>query len=155
MTGLFCARCGGTGKVRMPGAYGATREEPCPDCQPLSDPVKKTMGGFRRMETSRRAALDHYPRSGTARWKVLMKFKDAWPDGYTHEQLWEELGKPPTSTHRSRCAELVDGGWVVDSGLKRKTASGSASVVWQLSWAAAKHFKLVDDPAPSLPYKER
>lgn len=64
----------------------------------------------------------------------------------THERLIDELAAgygPAAQTPsgvRSRCSELVEAGWIADSGDRRRTRAGSPAIVWQ----ALEH----DDPAP-------
>lgn len=58
--------------------------------------------------------------------------------GLTDEELLAVMARPgqvsfeyTPSGVRSRRAELVDAGWVKDSGLKRKLASGRQGIVWE------------------------
>ena len=63
-------------------------------------------------------------------------------NGYpmTHEGLVARLPLASPSGVRSRCAELVAAGWVVDSGERRRTSAGSPSIVWRVATDA--------DPVP-------
>lgn len=137
--GLFCARCGGAKWIDAPGPDGVNVVTRCPECNMKADikadPGKNKLPGFRKgaRATSRKAALAHYPKSGSARLAVLLAYVEVYPEGMTHEELSEKMGNPATSTYRARASELDQGGWLIDSGKKRKTRSGEDSVVWVLS----------------------
>jgi hypothetical protein len=85
-------------------------------------------------DTSRAARLDAAPRSGTQRERVLRAVLEA---PATDEELELRLGL----THTPRRLELVEGGWVTDSGIRRPTTRRSDAIVWQATekardWAA-------------------
>lgn len=50
----------------------------------------------------------------------------------TMKKYWDEDTFTPSGV-RSRRAELVEAGWVVDSGVKRLTAARKSSIVWRLA----------------------
>lgn len=79
-------------------------------------------------DTSRAAALRAFPRSGTARGRVLMLLRNM--GGLTDEEICKHLAMPP-NTERPRRVELVSGGWVRDSGRRRPSSTGSDSIVWE------------------------
>ena len=81
-------------------------------------------------ETQRLAALRVMPHTGTARRRVLDAILVATRDGMTDEELQDVLAMNP-STQRPRRVELVEGGWIEDSGRRRPTRSGMDAVVWQ------------------------
>lgn len=62
----------------------------------------------------------------------------------THEQLVELQPSATPSGVRSRCAELVTAGWVVDSGARRRTRAGGPAIVW----------RAVEDPEDDAPVPE-
>jgi predicted ArsR family transcriptional regulator len=89
------------------------------------------LGPFQRhSQTSRSAALDNFPRSGSQRKLVLLYLLD-------HPATREEVGhalRLGGSSVRPRVAELVEGGWVEDYRIAgelvtRRTASGSQAIV--------------------------
>jgi hypothetical protein len=55
----------------------------------------------------------------------------AWP-GFTDAQLEFRLNKSHQTVSSAR-NWLVEAGWVVDSGMRRKTLSGRKATVWMLS----------------------
>ena len=68
------------------------------------------------------------------RYRVLMAIADSGAHGSTDHELDERL-KPPggASNIRPRRGELLQNGYIEDSGTKRKTRSGSPATVWRLS----------------------
>lgn len=102
----------------------------------LSDPDANRIGKFQgpgttwTPDTQRQAAVAAYPNTGTARRRVLDFI--AHSAGATDEQIQEGLRMNP-STQRPRRVELVEGGWIEDSGRTRRTRSGTAAAVWVLT----------------------
>lgn len=90
------------------------------------------LGAFQRhSETSRRGALTNYPKSGTQRARVLLAIASG---PHTDNELCDVLGLSGSSV-RPRRVELVSGGLVEDSGVRR-----SGSVVWRTTdagWLAS------------------
>lgn len=78
--------------------------------------------------TSRNAALRAYPRSGTQRERVLNLLKNV-SNGLTDDEIAHSLALSPNAA-RPRRVELVAGGWVKDSGVRRPSLCGSPAVVW-------------------------
>lgn len=105
----------------------------------LSDPGQPSLGKFQApgtaAETQRLAAVQAYPATGTWRRRVLAAVARAGERGMTDEELQDALHLNP-STERPRRVELVEGGWVEDSGRRRRTRSGRAAAVWMLTTAA-------------------
>jgi hypothetical protein len=94
----------------------------------LGDPTANhTIPG--RRATSRSAALDALPRAGTQRWRVLHALAD---QPSTDEQLAGRL-RLRTNTIRPRRLELLEGGWVCDSGDRFPTPMGNPAIVWTLT----------------------
>lgn len=75
------------------------------------------------------AAVRAAPGSGTQRGRVLRCIVDAGEEGATDEQIMDRLGMP-LNTVRPRRLELVEQGYVFDSGDTRPTAAGNAAIVW-------------------------
>ncbi len=89
-----------------------------------------TTTGKKHPETSHQAAMRAHLRSGTQRKTVLNLLKNAHPDGYIDEQMVQILGMNPNS-QRPRRVELVEDGWIIDSGLRRLTSYNEEAIVWQ------------------------
>lgn len=81
----------------------------------------------RHSDTSSAAAESIKPSAGTLRAKVLDCIVRS--SGVTDEEIATRLVMNP-STARPRRLELVEMGLVKDSGERRKTRAGRASVVW-------------------------
>lgn len=115
-------------------------------------PVRKTMerpdddalGPFQGgSDTSRRAALANYPRSGSQRLTVLEVIAaNVWRGGITREEI-------ATATYlsgdavRPRVRELIDGGWVVEGEETHLTKAGNDAHVLRptakhVEWATAE-----------------
>lgn len=90
------------------------------ELKPLSDTGATSMLPFAAdSSTSRNAALDAYPRQGTQRARIIDQL-DGIPLGMTRDELAARLGMSP-NTVRPRIVELMEGGWVEDTGRTRKT----------------------------------
>jgi hypothetical protein len=85
-------------------------------------------------DTSKQAARLIAPKSGSDRERVLQTVLATWysEHGRTDEELQDILGMDP-STERPRRVELVEGGWLEDSGKRRPTRSGRQAIVWQVT----------------------
>lgn len=102
--------------------------------QPLSDPGVDAVGAYHAGAglTERRAAYEMLPESGIIRRRVLDVIALAGEHGRTDQELEDELGlQRPTGGNRR--GELMVGGWVRDSGLRRPTRSGKPAAVWVLT----------------------
>lgn len=77
-------------------------------------------------ETSRQAALNNYPRSGTQRWKVLTTIVAS--GGKTRDQLAEDLHLPDSSVD-ARVWELKQGGFVEESSRRARTRAAAEAAV--------------------------
>lgn len=105
-------------------------------CFHYTEPDVAHLGRFQgHSDTSRRAALDVYPRTGTQRAKVLALLVSRPVSGCTDEEVGLLLSMNPSSV-RPRRIELVEGGWVAaklnDDGtdMERENRSGSMAQVW-------------------------
>lgn len=99
---------------------------------PHDDPTANRIGRWGRgaPSTSRSAALRNYPRSGTQRGRIL-RFIERRPNlGATVDDI-EAASGLPHQTASARMNELMRGGWIVDSGHKRRTRNGGDAVVWK------------------------
>ena len=78
-------------------------------------------------ETSQQASLQIAPAVETLRAKVLDCIRDH--NGCTDQEVQTYL-QMPGNTQRPRRQELVRGGFVKDSGDRRRTVKGRAAIVW-------------------------
>ena len=83
----------------------------------------------RHSATSRTAAARAEPMAGTGRARVLDQIRSWGRIGMTDEEVQQHIPMG-ANTERPRRVDLVRGGYVVDSGRTRPTASGTQSVVW-------------------------
>lgn len=99
----------------------------------LADPAANSLGRLHKAPTDTElgAAVMSFPRTGSQRLKVLEAIA-ASPAGMLDEEIATVPGIADTA-HRTRRSELVQGGWVEDSGRTRRTASGADSIVWVLT----------------------
>lgn len=102
----------------------------CPHCgQPmpeLADVHQLALGPFAKdSETSRHAALDNFPKQGSQRERVLLSLLER---PATRDELVIRL-RLRGNTIRPRVKELIDGGWVRETGITHKTATGSDAAV--------------------------
>lgn len=106
----------------------------------LPPPGEKALGAFQReSSTSRKAALDNYPRSGTQRESILKMVALHAEDGRTRDELCVALGLDVSSVN-PRIAELKEGGWIEQDGDRtRKTRRGSEAAVMVLTDKALNH----------------
>jgi hypothetical protein len=104
----------------------------------LSDPTLDAEGQRHATgsDTERAAALAVMPRSGTQRATVLEAIA-ASPSGLTDAELAEVTGLYLYSAAPRRC-ELVAGGWVRDTGRRRRTGHGNPAAVWVLTLEGAE-----------------
>lgn len=109
----------------------------------LSDPDEQTIGAFHgpdvgAPDTERKAALDVYPRTGTQRRAVLDFIATAGDRGATDDEAREATGVRRARTRRH---ELMEGGWVEDSGRQRKLQTGNLAEIWVLTDAGRRNWK--------------
>lgn len=100
------------------------------DAETFQDPGVNVAGGVRPSdpETSLEAALSIAPRTGTQRRAILDAFGEG--DAWTHQDLEAQFPDFSPSSVRTRCSELVKGGWIQDSGHRRETEAGLRAVLW-------------------------
>lgn len=123
-----------------PTKWEQAQPQPEPEAQEeleLSNPDADDIGKFGgpdrgAPDTQRQAAVAIYPASGTARRRVLDAIALSGDGGLTDEDMQDALNMNP-STQRPRRVELVEGGWVEDSGKRRSTASQRDAAVWVLT----------------------
>lgn len=94
---------------------------------PVGEPHAYVQNGAK--PTAVAAATKAAPGSGTQRGRVLRCIVDAGEEGATDEQVMDRLGMP-LNTVRPRRLELVEAGYVLDSGETRPTVAGNAAIVW-------------------------
>lgn len=83
-------------------------------------------------DTSRAAAKAIAPKFGTMMFTVLQHLAE-YPLGLTDEEGQQTLRMPGNSYRPSRVT-LMDRGFVVDSGIRRKTHQRKDAVVWTLTF---------------------
>ena len=83
-------------------------------------------------DTERAAAERVGPRTGTLRALAFRTIASAGDDGLTHGELAMLAGKRHYSI-APRVTELVEQGYVRDSGKRRPTDTGSPAIVWVLT----------------------
>lgn len=110
----------------------------------LPEPGDNRIGGFHALdsgapETERLAAIRVYPKTGTARRKVLDLIAERGERGATAEECSLELGLR-LYTAAPRLTELKGDGWIEDSGRTRRTTAGADAAVFVLTAAGrAQH----------------
>lgn len=106
----------------------------------LPDPTVDAIGAFHAPdkgapETELGAAVDEYPRTGTARLKVLLAIARMGDVGLTDAEGAQTTGLY-LYTYAPRRVELRDAGWIEDSGRRRLvTRSRKPAAAWRLSAA--------------------
>jgi len=112
------------------------------DEEELSDPGVDEIGAFHgpasgAPETERASAIDEYPRTGTKRLEVLHALAAAGDPDNGGRGLTDWEGSQTTGiwlyTYAPRRVELLNGGWVEDSGHRRPTPSRKSAAVWRLT----------------------
>lgn len=100
----------------------------------LPDPDEDRPGAAHRGagDTERGSAWAIFPRTGTWRRRVLDAIGRSDDHGRTDWELHQELGGM-LYTVAPRRNELLNGGWIMDSGRRRRTNSRNAAIVWVLS----------------------
>jgi hypothetical protein len=91
--------------------------------------------------TERSAAYAMAPKVGTARARVLATFVADYRvggNGLTHEEVATRTGLKHY-TAAPRCTELVQGGWLEDSGATRINSAGNPAITWRLTAHAITH----------------
>jgi hypothetical protein len=83
-------------------------------------------------ETERAAAVSVYPRTGTARRRVLDFIYGSGSHGATDEEIQTGLAMG-ANTQRPRRVELLNDGWIEDSENRRKTSTGTDAVAWVMT----------------------
>jgi hypothetical protein len=109
-----------------------TRGERCRECYTaqLSDPgAPGTKERHDASDTMAMAALQAMPRSGTQRRKVLAAIAEK---PRTDDELQYDLAMSG-NTERPRRVELVEGGWIEDSNVRRPTHDNQDAIVWALT----------------------
>ena len=108
----------------------------------LSDPAVNTPGPRHRGAVATEATAGDLiqPRSGTLRMAALRLIAERYPDGLTDTELAEEAGRY-RYTMAPRRVELMRGGWVRDSGRRRRTGHDRDEVVWAVTEAGHQQWE--------------
>jgi hypothetical protein len=80
--------------------------------------------------TAKAAAKRIKQKSGTKRMLVLTLLKAVYPDGLTDQEMQDNL-KMRNQTQNPRRLELLEMGWIEDSGGTRHTEAGLDAIVWR------------------------
>lgn len=101
----------------------------------LDDPAEtRSLGPFvRDSDTSRKAALDAYPRQGSQRARIIGSL--SYAGDATRDELMLRTGLGHSSVG-PRVKELIEGGWVQETDHTRKTSRGSEAVLLTLTYKA-------------------
>lgn len=83
-------------------------------------------------DTEREAARFVFPRSGSWRYRVLVEIARAGDAGLTDWEVHKRLGGNLYTTAPRR-KELLDMGWIGDSGKRRATNNRTSAIVWVLT----------------------
>jgi hypothetical protein len=87
-------------------------------------------------DTSRRTAERIMPRTGSIRSAILVQLIELGPRFGATDQELQGARQRSGDTERARRVELVEDGWVKDSGRRRPTSSGHDAIVWIATDAA-------------------
>lgn len=108
-----------------------SRGKVCPGMEPggvlQRPPVARNTVAVGRQATSRAAAAQALPKSGTNRARILDYITKA--GGATDEELELALNLSGNTVRPCRVS-LVQDGWVVDSGKRRPVRSGNDAIIW-------------------------
>jgi hypothetical protein len=85
--------------------------------------------GRRSPETSQKAAQRVLPRTGTKRALVYQMIVEASSFGMCDHEIEQATGWLHQSASSIRNS-LMNDGWIVDSGKRRKTPQGNGAIVW-------------------------
>lgn len=122
--GCWCAAC-----LKMP------IEARCRDWRPVEHDGRKPLDrkvapvGHRHPATAKDAAGRAELRSGTQRALVYGLILAKTRLGMTDDELEDALSKSHQSVSATRNT-LMNDGWIVDSGLRRRTRYGNDAIVW-------------------------
>jgi len=124
---MFDKDSGAVQPTVMPAADAVAPEQ-------LPDPGRQAIGKFNAggPDTQRKAAIAQWPTSGTQRRHILDFIAEQEDRGATDEEIEQCFG----ARHQSASArrnELMNDGWIEDSGKRRRTTSGKEAIVWVLS----------------------
>lgn len=124
-----CRLCRVLAVLEEPTLFGD--DPPAISRAPLGEHDANALGGFRAgdHETSRKAAIYNYPRSGNQRHRILMALAAAGEHGLITDEMLE-LTRIPYVSASARVTELCDGGWIEDSKRTRQTRLGAEAKIW-------------------------
>jgi len=133
---LLCVACGASRRMdaRRNAADAAVIAALTPDHPGSRSDSAAPHAWVRRdaRPTETAAAARAAPRSGTQRMAVLHAVASAGDHGATDDEIAQVSGIIPPRV-ASRRKELLDGGWVRDSGATRPTRTGADAIVWVLA----------------------
>lgn len=102
------------------------------NCHPEERPDRNAVGGARGgdPDTSKKAAFDIYPRSGSYRHRALLAVARAGARGATYDEVADATGIEGVW---KRLSELKQGGWLTTSGHRKVGSTGSDADVYVLT----------------------
>lgn len=100
----------------------------------------KSLGGFRGSDpdTSRKGAIDAYPRTASQRWKALIEIAKSGDQGLTYAEV--EL-KTDVNDVWKRLSELKQAGWIEESGERVVKGTGSLATIWKITPKAERYIE--------------
>lgn len=136
MITLTCRRCGDSRRIGANALVGnvpvlqwfTSRGDLCQVCFDKAH-ASSTKVRHDATDTSRAAAARIYPKTGTKRWVVLQAIAQS-SGGLTDEEMQQRIPMSP-NTQRPRRVELVEQGFIRDSGKRRPTSTGDDAIVWE------------------------
>lgn len=104
------------------------------------DPSENGIGGFRGgdPDTSRKGAIDVYPRSGSHRHAALLSIARSGAKGRTYAEVEEDTG---IKGIWKRISELKEGGWVVPFGERLVRETGSRADIYHLTKRGQRYIR--------------
>lgn len=103
-------------------------------------PDENSIGGFRSSDpdTSRKGAIDAYPRSGSQKWKILLALYKAGPQGLTYEEVEQKTG---IKNAHKRISDLKNGNWVYDEGERLARLTKSMAAIHKVTPRAERYIE--------------
>lgn len=88
---------------------------------------------YNARKTEQEAAWSAYPRVGTDMHTVLSLLYEAGDRGLTDWDLRVLMHRTTSNSPNARRNQLMNGGWIMDSGMERLTVNNAYAAVWVLT----------------------